>query len=464
MALRIVFDQGVSTTCSPGSVLSGHVELIAPRQQSLGGVSVTLAGRCKVRIRRSSGQSTTFYHSKGYYFSQYRQLHQGDFTFQAGTYKWPFRFIIPPHADRGFIFSHKGKGDIFNTKSPWRATESEELHPLPPTFCGPTSAGSGQCSVEYYLKAEMAPGASLFGRTIDTKATLQFRPSMLDPSTDPGFHKQSRKFPIQTLKLLPEDCEERHSFRHKLKGVFSSSSLPEIGLEVMVSIPRRVVAAPGTAFPCLVSVRHCASPRPEDPRQVPQSSVLIRRFELELRSHTEARTRSHHDHKRPTDTIGAGSSSAIAISGNPNLSSGADQAGHKGGTAPTDVGAQYRARLPQGVTPDFSTYNIAHYHTLELKLRLECAGQGMTFDINYLPLEVTPQVAAAATAAPPQDPPPAWEPAAVGGNGSMPIEQHGDDIFAQPPPPSYMHAGESQTLPRDTLDKAAPSYTADEWE
>ena len=461
MSLRIVFDEGISTDCSPGSVLSGHLNLLAAKQQSLGEVSITFAGRCKVTIRRSNGQSTSYYHSKGYFFSQRQQLHRGDFTFQTGTYTWPFRFVMPAHADPGLVVSQNAKGDTFDPKLPWRGTNSEELHPLPASFSGPTSSGKDKCSVEYYLKAEVTPpshgAASLFSRTIDEKVMLNFRQFMLDQGFEPGLFKSDRRFSIQTLKLLPEDSEERNSFRSKLKGVFSSSSLPALSLQVEVSIPKRVVAAPGAAFPCLVSVRRRALDV-EDTRQVPQSSVQIRRFEIEVCSHTEARTRWHKDHKKHNDALGSGSGVPIRIqkadegSGKSNLAYGPDQTE---ATPTTDLGLTFGARLPNGMTPDFSTYNIAHYHTLELKLRLDCAGEEMKFDLDHLSLEVVPQVAR-------QDPP-AWD--SSNENGGMSIEQHNDVV--PPPsyitPPSYLPAEQSYT-PLQSMEKVNPYSTNDNWE
>ena len=403
MALSIVLSEGIDRNCHPGSVLSGNVQLLAAKQQSLGQVAITFAGRCKVTIERRHSDHVSYYHSKGYYFSQRQQLHEGDFTFQAGTYIWPFRFVMPSYADPGLIQSQNGEGDSFKPDPPWRETGAGELHPLPASFNGPKC-----CSVEYYLKAELTPprkGSSLFSRTIKDKVMLCFWPLMQGPGLDEAFHKHEREFHVRTLKLLPEDSEERHSVRHRLKGFFQSSSLPELNLHVELSVPSRVMATTGTAFPCLVSVSRCAT-TVEDTRQVPQSSVQVRRVEFELRSHTRARTRSHQDHKKETTVLGVGSGAAIEI----QKARTADEKGkvesetsQGGTTAKTDLGGLIGARIPPGVTPDFSTYNIVHFHTLNLKLRLQCAGEEMNFDIKDLPLEVLPQLEIAGQN------PPTWE-------------------------------------------------------
>jgi hypothetical protein len=444
MALSIVWNEGTDTICHPGSVLSGNVRLLAAKQQPLGQVAVTFAGRCKVRIERSNGQSVQFYYSKGYYFRERQILHEGDFTFQAGTYSWPFTFIMPTSADRGFIQSQNGKGDAFGPDPPWRGTNTGRLHPLPPSFNGPR-----KCSVEYYLKAELTPpqkGASLLSRSIEEKVMLNFRPLMIGLGLDQNLRNYNQKFSIRTLRLLPEDSEERHSFRHKLKGIFQSSSLPELNLQVEVSIPRRVVATRGTAFPCLVSVTPCAR-AVEDIRQVPQSSVQVRRFEIELRSHTEARTRNHRDYKKEKVVLGAGSGAAIWIQepedANEKTKSGNGK-GQVGAIVTTDLGAIHGVRIPAGMTPDFSTYNIAHYHSLQLKLRLECAGEGMNFDVPELQLEITPDVADQA--------PPAWEQSYD--NGGMSTEQYNDIIS----PPSYLQTEESRNSSTHA-DKAQPCIT-----
>lgn len=418
MALYIVWDEGVDTHCHPGSVLSGNVRLSAARQQSVGQVAITFAGRCKVVIERSNGQSRTYHHSKGYYFYQRQQLHQGEFTFQAGTYNWPFRFVMPAYADKGLVQSLNGKGDMFRHNPPWRGTGAEELHPLPATFSGPK-----RCNVEYYVKAELSQ-QGLFSLPIKDEVMLNFQPLMAGSSLSPALYTSKRCFPIRTLKLLPEDSEERRSFRHRLKGVFQSSSLPQLDLCVEVTIPRRAVATRGTAFPCLVSVSRSAT-AVEDPRQVPPSSVILRRFELELRSHTEARVRSLRDHKRDTTVMGMGVGGSIRIQ-NADLTSEQTKpaSGTDHGTAiiETDIGAINRVQMPAGITPDFSTYNIAHYHTITLKLRLECAGESMDCDMRDLKLEITPE--------PAHQDPPAWQQAPPDNDL---IEQY-DDMDL---PPSY---------------------------
>jgi hypothetical protein len=435
MALSIVLSEGIDRNCRPGSVLSGNVQLLAAKQQPLGQVAITFAGRCKVTIERQRGDHVSYYHSKGYYFSQRQHLHEGDFTFQAGTYIWPFRFVMPSYADPGLIQSQNGKGDSFKPDPPWRGTGAGELHSLPASFNGPK-----RCSVEYYLKAELTPphkGSSLFSRTIKDKVMLCFRPLMQGPGLDEAFHNKEREFHVRTLKLLPEDSEERHSVRHRLKGLFQSSSLPELNLHVELSVPGRVVVTTGTAFPCLVSVSHCAasvedSTTSSGTRQVPQSSVQVRRVELEVRSHTRARTHSHQDHKKETIVLGAGSGAAIEI----QKARSADEKGVVGGTtAKTDLGGLIGARIPPGVTPDFSTYNIVHFHTLNLKLRLQCAGEEMNFDIKDLPLEVLPQIAG-------QDPP-TWE------------QLYQDDGISSHLLPAYVRTEESQSSSKRS-DKQKP--------
>jgi hypothetical protein len=448
MALSIVLDEGISRNCRPESILSGTVRLLATKQQSLGQVVITFAGRCKVRIERQRDDHIAHYDSKGYYFSQRQQLHEGDFTFQAGTYMWPFRFVMPSNADQGLIQSQNGKGDSFKPDSPWRGTESRELHPLPASFNGPRC-----CSVEYYLKAELTPprkGSSLFSRTIEDKIMLCFQPLMQGPGLDEAFRSHEREFHVRTLKLLPEDSEERHSVRHRLMGLFQSSSLPELNLHVELSVPGRVVATAGTAFPCLVSVSRCATVA-EDTRQVPQSSVQVRRVELELRCHTRARAHHYKDHKKGTIILGVGSGAAIQIQearsadAKGKVESGT---GQREAIAKMDLGRLIGARIPSGVTPDFSTYNITHFHTLNLRLRLLCAGEEMNFDIKDLPLEVVPRIAS-------QDPP-TWE--QLYQDDSISSRRNSDSHLL----PAYMRTEESQSSSNRT-EKQKP-YGDTDWE
>src|ERR1700722_5731260 len=67
MALSIVLSEGIDRNWRPGSVLSGNVQLLAAKQQPLGQVAITFAGRCKVTIERRRSDHVSYYHSKGYY-------------------------------------------------------------------------------------------------------------------------------------------------------------------------------------------------------------------------------------------------------------------------------------------------------------------------------------------------------------------------------------------------------------
>jgi hypothetical protein len=132
--------------------------------------------------------------------------------------------------------------------------------------------------------------------------------------------------------------------------------------------------------------------------------------------------------------LGAGSGAVIQIQ---RARSGDESGTGQGGTATkTDLGGLIGARIPPGVTPDFSTYNISHFHTLNLKLRLQCAGEEMNFDIKDLPLEVLPQIGS-------QDPP-TWE--QLYQDDGISSQQNSDSHLL----PAYVRTEESQSSSKRT--------------
>ncbi len=129
MSFSVILNQEPKTTYPPGSLVFGRVQLIATEQQSMGTIFVRFAGRCTVAITKNDNKyenGTTYYYSEGYYFNRQTFLHNGNFTCDAGTYTWPFEFVMPTYADPGVIVSTNIKGDTFRPAVPFCGSNAEE--------------------------------------------------------------------------------------------------------------------------------------------------------------------------------------------------------------------------------------------------------------------------------------------------------------------------------------------------
>jgi hypothetical protein len=58
----------------------------------------------------------------------------------------------------------------------------------------------------------------------------------------------------------------------------------------------------------------------------------------------------------------------------------------------------FNLHIQNHLVPEFSTYNIAHHYTLDIKPRLECDGEDMNCDLEDQPIEIMPPPAATSAA------------------------------------------------------------------
>ena len=389
---------------------------------------------------------TTHYYSKAYYFYRQNFLHNGNFTFNAGTYTWPFEFVMPTYADPGVVVSANGRGDTFRLDPPFRGTNAEELHILPATLW---AAGG---TIEYYVEANIRrlPSASIFSNDLRARAAIDFQPLRLKPIREAPFHFLTQRSDVCTLKLLPDDNERKHSFRSKIKGVFNSSCLPQLSLVITVSMPQTLEASSNTTIPCLVSVSRGkevsngnngrSENQPLSQPLLLPSTVQLRHFELQLHSHICTRTRTQQQSQWRKFGLGNGSGCAIPIQ---KPSSSNEKAGkfYQEENATVDLGKKFGIRLPshEPLQPEFSTYNIFRHYTINLKLRLECAGETIKCDLEDIPLELLPD-AVNRTLHQPQGPYATSKNVYNAQDQGQPCGNYGDILREQgdqQPPPSY---------------------------
>ena len=165
MSLTITYTNSHASHTRPGSILTGTVHFRPTKDEAIGKVTITLSGRCKVKIREHLHYTTRTFRSRGYYFHVAQEVFDGGgFTHKAGEYAWGFEFEVPETArpqgevgapaPRGVkgrrVLDHNGimqvvspaeggesggsRYDDFPPKSPWRGSRDLRPHFLPESF------------------------------------------------------------------------------------------------------------------------------------------------------------------------------------------------------------------------------------------------------------------------------------------------------------------------------------------
>lgn len=253
--------------------------------------------------------------------------------------------------------------------------------------------------VEYFVQAILTPCRDSFKRNISAERNLYFRP-LRSRTSQPQDSVRREDWSVRTLNLLPEENEHRHSFKRKMKGVFSSSSLPQVNLRVEMKAPRTVDAATGSKLPIVVTVSRLPDVLPVggsySGATVPVTAVLLRHVEVNIRSVTDVRA-GHRFGSMHTRTTGDKffiynlDDQAIPINVHDGSTTGYEK--QTAGAPPRDFLINLPVPGNTELCPDFSTYNIALHHSLQVKLKLECAGQTLKTGILLSKFKVLPQAA-----------------------------------------------------------------------
>jgi hypothetical protein len=166
-----------STPLRPGSEIQGTVKFHAAESTTLDKVTVTLSGRCKVKIREHLHYTTRTFRSRGYFFYLTQEIFAGGgYTHKAGHYDWPFQIFVPKYAHpqweidspqpgrpRRVLDSNgmmkvetpedqdaRGGGyDSFPARKPWRGSKDIRQHHLPDSKW--LRWGFFTCSIASYL-------------------------------------------------------------------------------------------------------------------------------------------------------------------------------------------------------------------------------------------------------------------------------------------------------------------------
>ncbi|KAJ9636473.1 hypothetical protein H2204_005306 [Knufia peltigerae] len=395
MALSIKLSYDEEKPLTPGSMVLGVVKFTTSEDRAIESLDIDFKGRTKVFLNQNYGDmvvSRTDFTSESYLFSRHTNLYSGERIEYKGTYSWPFAFRIPRFAAPRAV--PPGSKDSFYPIRPWKGDAALVAHPLPPSM---KQSGKFICSIQYSLDATLvyqAPAANHIkrkGAKLEASRSISVQSLDMTCCTQPAddwpyiVHRHTmccalgRSSPRPICRLIP------------ILPKISAHSAPEVKLFFSVWLPKKVEIKEQQAFfvPISCTMDSSAAGQELSPltdEQCPNAVVCS--FKLALMQHTHVRAGSHTSSSSQRVFIRRGSVT-VPVS---HKSSSATQTTTSTPTSSVNLCDATDMSLPPDLlNADFSTYNIARLHSLEISFRMKYGKKKHKFTLRDIPLRVVPQ-------------------------------------------------------------------------
>lgn len=403
MALSISLSNAGEKPYTPGSVVLGVVKLVTFEDQAIGALTLSFSGLTKVRMNQNYGDLTVSrsdYFSCGRLFAQQLSLYSGKFTHHKGTYAWPFAFHIP------LLAAPKGPplstSEAFRRAHPWKGDFGPDPHPLPPTM---SYRGRFSCSVEYVLQAhlEQSPGnTTLLKKNLSVlKAVLvqSLAPPAPTPDSAGDWPYINHRYKVK-CPLIKSSQTMTARFFSKLRSRDDQGDAPNVELRMSVLLPKVLEVKDASALSVIVSATaslHSQIMRPEylERTHATASELTVKSFKLSLVQHTQARAGVHAPSSERKIFVRQGvccvpvsQSSPITNNFDPS-SGGVAEATRTIEATSVNLGDVVDMTVPvASLIPDFSTYNIARWHTLDVVFHMEYERKKFRYMLSGVPIRV----------------------------------------------------------------------------
>ncbi|EXJ62191.1 hypothetical protein A1O7_02624 [Cladophialophora yegresii CBS 114405] len=375
-------------------MVPGVVKLTNYEDQIIEALKIDFRGHSNVFLNQNYGDmgaSRTDAGSRAYLFSRHLDLYSGNVVHHKGTHVWPFAFRIPFFAAPRIV--SPGSKDFYRPTHPWRgdfALERDRPHPLPPSM---QAKGSFVCNVRYTLDAALS-----HRRPTATKSTEM---------------RSSRSVPVQNLEMTPRNspggdwvymtyrqplrCPGAEPSRRLFRRRFSNfrpkdrPSEPEAKLCFSVLLPREIEVRERQALsvPVACTMEHSSgldALEPHMPAHI--SDLVVHSFKLSLLQHTDVRTGCHSSSSTRKILTRKGACIVPVSRTSTSASTGAANSPY----STVNLCDVVNLSLPRHtLASDFSTYNIARFHSLEVRFCLIYAGKKNKFTLRNVPIRVVPQ-------------------------------------------------------------------------
>lgn len=395
MALSIKLSHDEGKPLTPGCMVLGIVKFATHEERIIESLNIDFKGLTKVFLNQNYGDlvvSRTDYVSKSYLFSRHLDLYSGECIQHKGTYAWPFAFRIPLFAAPRAV--PPGSKDMFHPKHPWKGDHALVAHPLPPSM---KQGGKFVCAVQYDLEATLVhrPPATNHlkrkGNRLQASRTISVQNLDMTCRTQLGddwpytIHRhamccrlgRSSYLPVRRLIPIPSKRSAHPTSEAKL---FFSVWLPkklEIKEQQALFVPISCTMGSSTTAQELL---------PSTDEQRPD--LVVCSFKLSLVQHTEVRAGCHTSSIARRIFIRKGSCTVPVAYREPSASQTATDTPASSVNLCDATDMSLAAEL---LAADFSTYNIARFHSLEVSFRMRYGKKNHKFTLRNVPLRVVPQ-------------------------------------------------------------------------
>ena len=237
-----------NTKCRAGATVSGTVSLHGDVDIDVQVITIRLVGRCKSKVVRRNGNSSTTYRGRAPLLEYRQVLFRGPNTMKTNGHSWPFSFTFPSHCVARGADAFKQRHGLFDINT---------QQSLPPSFASEHtgfSGWTGECFVKYELEA------SLIGRKIfslgDLKSgkTLDFTTTRDIETFKPEFIGKGQRIACHSLRLQPGHEDGPLTFKEKLQSLYKE--LPLAVFDLHVFLPKvGILARP---LPLVLKMNHDA--------------------------------------------------------------------------------------------------------------------------------------------------------------------------------------------------------------
>lgn len=394
MALSISLSHDEGTQFTPGSIVLGVVKLTNHEDQIIESCKMDFRGQSSAFLNQNygdMGSSRADVVSKTYLFSRHLDLYIGEGLHRKGTHVWPFAFRIPLFAAPRLV--SPGSKELFYPKNRWRGdfvVDRRQAHPPPPSM---HEAGKFVCNVRYTLEAALSYRVSAAGKGKSLQASCSVPVQNLEMSPrvsarDEWVYMIHR----HTLRCSIADSSHQHHFRRLRIFRRKSQHLdPEVKLCVSVLLPKEIEIKERQTLSVPVACtmeQLLTADGPKRPVVGRDLDLVVHSFKLSLFRHTEVRAGCHNSSsirkfftRKGTCIVPV----SLANSSEPNREENSPNPIIKlSNIVDLSISKHY-------LVPDFSTYNIARFHTIEMQFSLMYGGKKNKFALRNVPIRVIPQ-------------------------------------------------------------------------
>ncbi|KAL4921704.1 hypothetical protein BDW62DRAFT_174283 [Aspergillus aurantiobrunneus] len=374
----------------PGDTVSGRVYRTAAGVAPEAKVIVTLHGRSKCKITKSTGQSSQSYRSSFNCLTAPVEtqvlLSRTPLHIPAGSAgeSWPFAITIPP-----LVSDVRNEWQVKYYAAPGGTPET--LFPPPATFqIQDESFIQGkewQAFTEYYVRARIEIWHRHKGYSHTATAPFLLRNVHPGPPiTEFSMRASTIQHTVSAYRLVPGVTEL--SFGQKTRQKLGSHKVPKLTFKVTVFLPRTLQMENTNIIPVTLVIASVSQLTSEIVQDVPQE-IILKSFRLRVKPRTTVQAERHGASKSSAEVSCVPSSGAMRLLGQQICMPVTPGSGVE--STPLDLGEILGIRTPErGIYPDFLTYNIVHKHELIWGLDGSVAGQDFSLSSSTYSVKILP--------------------------------------------------------------------------